>query len=255
MYDLAVNIYNALENNILPEFIDKNQPNTERKALVAVLATNPETRKYLLVLNAGFTKVLIPGEDELIYKGFSTEEAQATTTAFEEYVNSHKDEIEALRIIYQNNGKLNYYLLKDLEQRLLSADSRFKMQRLWNSYAIVKTDKVVKLKPETDRDCLTNLIQLVRFAMNKIEILKSLSSQSAQRFELWCGQNQRPLTEIQKNILKEIVGYIVANGTYTAAELREEEMTQLLAQLVNNFGNVETVNETLNSLSEWLLAA
>jgi len=255
MYDLSINIYNALENNLLPEFIDKNQPNTERKALVAVLATNPEAREYLLVLNAGFTKVLIPGEDELIYKGFSTEEAQATTTAFEEYVNSHKDEIEALRIIYQNNGKLNYDILKDLEQRILSADSRFKMQRLWNSYAIVKTDKVVKLKPKTDRDCLTNLIQLVRFALNRIESLKSLPAQSAQRFELWCGQNQRPLTEIQKNILKEIVGYIAANGTYTATELREEEMTQLLAQLVSNFGNVETVNETLYSLSEWLLAA
>ena len=255
MYDLSINIFNALENNLLPEFTDKNQANHERKSLVTALAANPEARKYLLVLNAGFTTVLIPGEDELIYKGFTTEEAQATTAAFEEYVNSHKDEIEALRIIYQNNGKLNYNVLKDLEQRLLSADSRFKMQRLWNSYAIINTAKVVKLKRESDRDCLTNLIQLVRFALNSIDFLKSLPSQSAQRFELWCGQNQRPLTENQKNILKEIVSYIAANGACSATELREEEMTQLLAQLVSHFGSVDTVNETLYSLSEWLLAA
>ena len=184
MYDLAINIYNAIENNELPDFLDKNQPNTERKALVQLLAANPETRKYLLILNAGFTKILIPGEDELIYKGFSEEEAQSTTQAFEEYVKSHRDEIEALRIIY-NNGAINYHILKDLQKNLRYADSRFSMLRLWNSYAIVQSGKVVKLKVETERECLTNLIQLVRFAFNKISELRSLPSQAAKRFELW----------------------------------------------------------------------
>jgi len=100
MYDLAVAIFNALEQNILPAFNNANEANIERRALVKLLANNPQARKYLLVLNAGFVKILIPGEDTLITKGFSQEEARSSTKAFEEYVENHKDEIEALRIIF-----------------------------------------------------------------------------------------------------------------------------------------------------------
>jgi type I restriction enzyme R subunit len=255
MYDLAVNIYNILENNSLPDFTDKNQPNAERKALVTPLAGKPGARKYLLVLNVGFTKILVPGEDELIYKGFSEEEAQSTTQAFENYVNTHKDEIEALRIIYNNRKEaINYDTLQDLRAKLLSADSRFSMLRLWNSYSVTQTDRVVKLKPETDRDCLTNLIQLVRFAFRIIPELKSLPSRAEQYFNLWCGQNQRPLTKEQKLILKEIVSYIVANGTATGDDVRKED-TQRYARLLQSFGSPGIVNKTLESLNEWLLAA
>jgi type I restriction enzyme R subunit len=256
MYDLAVNLYANLENNTLPEYIDVTQPNRERKTLVCPLAENPDARKYLLDLNAGFTKILVPGEDELIYKGFSEEEAQTTTQAFENYVNTHKDEIEALRIIYNNRKEaINYNMLKDLKEKLLSADSRFSMLRLWNSYSIINADKVVKLKPESDRDCLTNLIQLVRFAFNTIKTLQSLPSQAANRFNLWCGQKQRDLTDTQIHIFKEIVGYIVSNGAYSASELREEDV-RLFAQLFGSFNNdINSINDNLNSLNEWLLAA
>ncbi|HQB20528.1 MAG TPA: DEAD/DEAH box helicase family protein, partial [Bacteroidales bacterium] len=70
MYDLSVSIFNALEEGNLPAFEDVNQPNMERKALVALLANNPQAREYLLILNAGFVDILIPGEDTLIFKGF-----------------------------------------------------------------------------------------------------------------------------------------------------------------------------------------
>jgi type I restriction enzyme R subunit len=94
----------------------------------------------------------------------------------------------------------------------------------------------------------------VRYAFRIIPELKSLSSFAASRFELWCGQNQRPLTEQQKEIVKEIVGYIVANGTYTNNELREENIT-LFAQMVRSFGSPEVVDEVLGSLSWVILKA
>ena len=105
MKDMAVSIYNALESEKLPEYKDINDPNLERKALVAALANHPDAREYLLILNAGFIEILQPGEDTLIFSGFSQEEANDTTQAFEKYVNEHKDEIEALRIIYNNQGE------------------------------------------------------------------------------------------------------------------------------------------------------
>ena len=255
MYDLAMSIFSAFESeHNLPEFSSSSEPNTERKALVALLANNPEARKYLLVLNAGFVKILIPGEDELIYTGFSKEEAASTTQAFEEYVNTHKDKIEALRIIYNNQDlSITYSMLVDLKQKLLSADTRFKQAQLWNFYSIINKSKVVQLE-KNEREILTNLIQLVRYAFGQITDLRSLPSLAAQRFELWCGQNQRPLTESQKEIMKQIVGYIVANGTYTNEELREENI-RVFAQLVKNFGSANAVDEVLGSLSGWMLKA
>jgi type I restriction enzyme R subunit len=255
MYDLAVAIFDALEKDTLPPFNNANEANEERKVLVRLLAKNPQARKYLLVLNAGFVKILIPGEDTLIMKGFSQEEARSSTKAFEEYVENHKDEIEALRIIYNNQGEpITYALLKDLEEKLLAVNSRFNARFLWNAYAITHSKDVVPLKNSNEKDALTNLIQLVRYAFHTIPELKSLPSIAAQRFELWCGQNQRPLTETQKVIMKQIVGYIVSNGTYTNIELREENIT-VFAQMVQNFGSVDVVDEVLGSLSGWMLKA
>lgn len=94
MSAISANIYAAFEAGTLPEYIDINQPNTERKGLVAALVNHPEARKYLLILLAGFVNTLQPGEDTLISKGFSQEEAASTISAFEEYCNTHRDEIE-----------------------------------------------------------------------------------------------------------------------------------------------------------------
>ena len=102
MMEIASDIFKAFEDNVLPEYNNVNEPNTERKALVRNIANHPEARDFLLILNAGFIETLMPGEDTLISKGFSTEEAQSTTSAFEDYCQEHKDEIEALRIIYNN---------------------------------------------------------------------------------------------------------------------------------------------------------
>ena len=81
MMEIASDIFKAFEDNLLPEYDNVNEPNTERKALVCNIANHPEARDFLLILNAGFIETLMPGEDTLISKGFSQEEAQSTTAA------------------------------------------------------------------------------------------------------------------------------------------------------------------------------
>jgi hypothetical protein len=77
---------------------------------------------------------------------------------------------------------------------------------------------------------------------------------AAQRFELWCGQIQHPLTEGQKEIVRQIVDYIMANGAYSNNELREENIT-LFAQMARNYGSAKVVDEVLGSLSGFMLKA
>ena len=254
MKDIAVNIYDTLERGLLPVYKDINEPNLERKALVAALAHHPAAREYLLILNAGFIEILQPGEDTLIFSGFSLEEAGETTKAFETYVNEHKDEIEALRIIYNNQGEpLTYAMLKELELKLKYANSKFNSTLLWNTYAIIKPELVTKFSTKEEKDALTNLIQLVRFVYNQIPRLESLYPNANSFFNLWCGKRGRDITGTQRNILKQIINYIVSNGTCTIKDIREWDRT-CAAQIIQAFDSKpEVANESLASLSQFLI--
>ncbi|MFI3297924.1 MAG: DEAD/DEAH box helicase family protein [bacterium] len=255
MRELAMNIFNTMENGELDAFVNVNEPNLKRKELVALLTNNAKAKNYLLELNAGFITVLMPGEDTLINKGFSIEEANDTTQAFENYLESHKNEIEALRIIYNNKGEaITYQMLKELEEKLLMADRHFKLPTLWSHYSLLKPQKVKILKDRTEREALTNLIQLVRFAYKSRTELKSLTSTAASRFELWCGQIHRDLNEKQKELMKIIAGYIATNGAYTRADIAEQDQP-LLVQTITSFGSKDSVDEILISLSKFILAA
>ena len=253
MMDIASNIFDALEQGSLPEYVNVNEPNTTRKALVHNIANEPDAREFLLILNAGFIETLMPGEDMLISKGFSQEEAQATTSAFEAYCEEHKDEIEALRIIYNNQGEpLTYAILKDLENKLKFASSKFNTSLLWNSYAIINPQMVKHSSTKEEKEALTNIIQLVRYAFHQIERLESLYPSANQRFNLWCGQNQRPLTEEQIGVMQQVFSYIASNGYCTITEIKDNDKTQA-AQLIRAFGGKNIANEALASLSQFII--
>ena len=253
MREISSNIYEAYENGILPPYEDINEPNNERKGLVAPLTHHPEARHYLLILAAGFVETLQPGEDTLISKGFSQEEASELTSAFEKYCDEHQDEIEALRMIYNNDGEpLTYALLKDLENKLKIANNKFQTSRLWNSYAIVSPQSVKKYTTKEEKEALTNIIQLVRFANHQIEKLESLYPLAQQRFNLWYGQMQRTVTESQIAIVRQIVDYIASNGACTIKDIIEDDKTRA-AQLIKAFGGKQKADEALASLSKFLL--
>ena len=253
MMDIASNIFDALEQGSLPEYVNVNESNTIRKALVHNIANEPDAREFLLILNAGFIETLMPGEDMLISKGFSQEEAQATTSAFEAYCEEHKDEIEALRIIYNNQGEpLTYAILKDLENKLKFANSKFNTSLLWNSYAIINPPMVKHSSTKEEKEALTNIIQLVRYAFHQIGRLESLYPSANQRFNLWCGQNQRPLTEEQIGVMQQVFSYLASNGSCTITEIKDNDKTQA-AQLIRAFGGKNIANEALSSLSQFII--
>ena len=253
MREISSNIYEAFEKDLLPPYEDINEPNNERKGLVAPLTNHPEARHFLLILAAGFMETLQPGEDTLISKGFSQEEAKDVTSAFEKYCNDHQDEIEALRMIYNNDGEpLTYYILKDLENKLKIANNKFQSSRIWNSYAIVNPKSVKRHTTKEEKEALTNIIQLVRFANHQIAKLESLYPLAQQRFNLWYGQMQRDITETQIAIIRQIVDYIASNGACTIKDIIDDDKTRA-AQLIKAFGGKQQADEALVSLSRFLL--
>lgn len=252
LLDLASSIFEAIEHGDLPAYENINHPNPERKNLVHPLTSNAKAKELLLIINAGYQKIIEKNDDELIEKGFSKEEAESNISNFEQYIEDHKDEIEALRIIYNNTGEpLTYSLLSDLSNKFRQVSPNFTIPRLWRDYKVTKPSQVKEFKTKEEKEAITNIIQLTRFAFHRIPELRSLPSLAAQRFELWCGQNQRPLTEKQKEIMQQIVSYIAVNGTATLKDILDFNKT-LAAQMIMEMGNSH-VNEVLSSLSQFLL--
>ena len=248
MKELSARIYDALEKGTLPPFVSTEKPNLERKGLVSPLANHADARRYLLILAAGFVNTLMPGEDTLISKGFSIEEAKNTTEAFEKFCRENADEIEALRIIYNNEGEpITYSMLKDLEHKLKMANNHFAPKQIWNSYAVLSPGKVKRSTTKEESDALTNIIQLVRFAFRQIERLDSVVTTSKQYFNLWLGQNQREITDKQREVISRIVDYIASNGACTVRDIREDDATHA-AQMIRAFGNMHKADEALYSL-------
>ena len=253
MKELSARIYDALEKGILPPFVSTDEPNNERKGLVAPLANHADARKYLLILAAGFVNTLMPGEDTLIFKGFSVEEARSTTNAFEKFCKEHADDIEVLRILYNNEGEpITYFMLKDLENKLKMENNRFTSKQLWNSYAIINPTTVKRTSLKEESEALTNIIQLVRFAFHQIEKLDCLVTTAKQFFNLWCGQHQRDITDKQKAIIGKVVDYIASNGACTVKDIREDDKTQA-AQMIHAFGNMQKADEALHSLFNFIV--
>lgn len=256
MADLSERMFKAIDPETtppLPPYRNVNEPNLERKGLFAPLANNPKARELLLTLNAGFIKTLMPGEDTLISKGFSMEEAQETTSAFEDYCKTHADEIEALRIIYNNSGEpLTYSMLRNLSLQLLRANTQFNVSQLWNCYSLLNRDKVRPRSTQEEKEALTNIIQLVRYALGQIDRLDSLCSSANQYFNLWYGQLQRNISDKQVEVIKQVVRYIASNGAVTIKDIREEDKSQA-AQLVKAFGNLGEANKALLSLAGFII--
>ncbi|MCR5517041.1 MAG: DEAD/DEAH box helicase family protein [Lachnospiraceae bacterium] len=217
---LANSIQDAFDRGILVEYESPSGDNTARLALIAILMNNINARNKLIEMQKGYS-VSIQDEDRVIYTGFSKETAKGYIENFEKYINDNKDSIEALRIIYNSEDTvITHKMLVELRDRLISENRQYGVYQLWKSYKILDEEgNVDELDIKHNVNALTNLIQIVRYAYGKNQKLTSLVVGYAQRFSLYCGQNQRVLTEDQVDIMKTIAEYVINDGAISALEL------------------------------------
>ena len=248
---LCLNIVDALQN--FPNFKDINQPNTERKLLISPLIDNLKARKKLLEINAGFIKITIDKSDAIINVGFSKEQAKGYIEQFEDYINDNKDEIEALRIIYnQEKIAITHSMLKDLEKKLITHNNQLRSDFLWNCYQTLdgETGNVKPLSKETELGILTNLIQLVRYGFKIENELVSLKRRFGSYFNLYCGQAWRKFTPEQVEIVEQIADYIVQNGCISNIELSKTK-PDLFKKAIPIFG-ADKINTELQTISNYI---
>lgn len=252
---LANNINQALSQNLLPPFDNISDENSARKNLIFCLMSNLSARKKLLEMLRGYYAVTPEKEDEVIYKGFSKETAKSFIANFEQYLNDNADKIEALRIIYNSEDTvITYSMLTELQDKLIAENGQFTPYYIWKNYKILDNDgNVEELDTKQNIKALTHLIQLVRYAYKKSNKLVSLIKGYSQRFNLYCGQAQRELTDDQKEIMKQIADYIIEEGAISIKELNAFD-TDLWRKGIKNFG-APVLSEEIITLAKFILKA
>lgn len=210
-------------------------------------------RKALIELAAASIVTLPDTEDKVISSGFSKEDATLELIEFKQFLEHHKDDIEALKLILGSDPiPVTYPTLRNLKKILEHDLPDFSIARVWNNYQKIYPDKVQKISDTSELSILTNLIQLVRFAFDRISNLTPLTSTARRQFALWCGQKQRSLTEEEKEIFRRISQYIVENGAISVRELSELD-NELFVQLVKLEKGPAPANSELSSLAAFLL--
>ena len=222
--DIAQRIQNAVDNSTLPPFVSPSEDNSARMSLIADLINSLPARKKLIEMNYGYQTITsaIP-PDEVIYSGFSKESAKTFIENFEAYLNDNKDAIEALRIIYNSeDAVITNSMLVDLQDNLRAENRQYEPEFIWSAYKTIDANGAVdELDRSENAKALTDLIQIVRFAYKINPQLSSLIKGYAKRFNLYCGQLQRQLTDDQKEVMRQIAEYIVREGAISAADLNE----------------------------------
>lgn len=252
---IAGNIQQATDDGLLIEFeyINPSHDNTRRMALIYSLISNIAARKKLLEMQRGYIVNTEEDPDEVIYSGFSKETAKSFIENFEKYLEENKDSIDALRIIYNSEDTIiTHSMLAELRDRLLSESRQYGVYQIWKNYKVLDTEgNVDELDVKANVNALTNLIQIVRYAYKKNQKLTSLINGYAKRFSLYCGQQQRILTEDQVEIMRQVAEFVINDGAISVRELNEID-TDLWRKGVTSFG-AKMLADEMQALSRFLL--
>ena len=163
--------------------------------------------------------------EEVITSEFNIKKAQETVKSFKDFIEMNKDKIDALSIIYNTQYKtrhLTYEKIRELSNKLATEVPPLEISGLWHAYKLIEKDKVKNTKDPAK--LLTNLVQLVRFAIGTDETLEDFSSVANSRFELWKGRQIKRGIEFspeQKELLTIIKDYIIANAYVNAEDMQE----------------------------------
>ena len=262
MQSLAETLFVSLSGGELPPFVSSSDANTRRRALVAPLINNIPARDYLLEMNAGYVVIQKPGKDEILYTGFSHAEARSVLEGFEAFLKANPLHNAILAAVRENReAHFDYSALSSIRDDAIHFNASFSCPKIWNAYALVRQEDVVKLSSPEEREAMTNWLGLTRFGLGRSQKLYSLLSSSpyfsaAKHYELWKGQKQRGvITSGQDDVLREALCIILANGAIGRNDLIKKRNVQLLAEGVRAFGSPGAFDDELGSLSSFFMKA
>lgn len=197
-----------------------------KKELISEAVTpfhNPDFRNHLEIIRRSHEQIIDNVNlDEVLFAGFDSQQeknADRVISSFREFINENRDEIIALRIIYDQRYKdrpMAIEGLKSLYEKLKSKG--ITVERLWDCYAIKKPEKVKR----GTMSQLADLISLIRFEMGYTENLAPFADRVNYNFMQWTLRRNAGavhFTDEQMEWLRLVKDHIAVSLSIEASDL------------------------------------
>ncbi len=172
------------------------------KEAAKVVATNPDLRnKILAIQRAADQTIDNVSQDKLLFAGAdakTSEAARDTIRSFRDYIEQHKAEIEALQILYSRpfRKRLTEESLRELEGKLKPEFGPQPVPTIWSAFekgGRARPPGGPKNKSQTRR--FTDLVSLVRTAIEPATPLEPFEEHVRQRFASWLQEKDALVTQ------------------------------------------------------------
>lgn len=174
-----------------PEAIEAATKELLEKA-AAPLATIPAFRNKLIEVKQSFEQTIdVVSQDVLLKAGYSeeaTDAAKSVVISFEEFIRENKDEITALQVIYSTpyTRRLTFEDIKELAETIGRPPHQWTPELLWRAYEQLDKSKV----RGSGQRILTDLVSLIRYAIQQEEELVPFEDRVSERFQNWIAQQE-----------------------------------------------------------------
>lgn len=175
----------------------------------------PENRTFIETIRRSHDQVIDSANlDTVVFAGFDTdkqENADRVIRSFHEFIEENKDEIIALRIIYDQRYKDRPMAISQLKQLYEKLTAKgITVERLWECYAIKKPEKVKR----STMTQLADLISIIRFEMGYGDNLVPFAERVNYNFMQWTLRRNAGFvhfTEEQMEWLRLIKDHIITS--------------------------------------------
>jgi len=267
---VAENLLNAFDEDVITERAQADsgtdEPNEEQlEAAKAALITeavapfhNPDNRDFIENVRRSHDQIIDNiNLDSVTFVGYDTqreENADQVIATFREFIEENKDEIIALRIIYDQMYKDRPMMIDSLKEMYQKLKKKgVTVERLWDCYAIKKPEKVKRGIMAQ----LTDLISIIRFEMGYTDKLTPFADKVNFNFMQWTFRKNTGavhFTEEQMEWLRMIKDHIITSLSILPEDLDLTPFDQRggLAAFYSAFG--EKYESILNEMNIELVA-
>jgi type I restriction enzyme R subunit len=231
-------------------------------AAAAPLAASPALRTRLTeVLKSLEQTIDHVSKDAILDARFAPEIkqriAEQLVQNFEAFVAEHRDEITALQVLYSrpHRARLTHDQVKELADTIAAPPRRWTPQLLWGAYEELRKDKV---RGASAQRLMTDLVSLVRFALQQDDELVPYGDLVHDRFDAWLLQQQnqgRSFTDEQRQWLEAMRDHVTANAEVSIDDLGYAPFSQMggVGKAFKVFGG-DTLGRLIEELNEVLAA-
>jgi len=215
---------------------------------------NPDFRELIEQYRKSTDQLIDDIADEIVSAGYDEEKAKGLISSWQQFMDDHKNELDAIQLIYQQpyqTRHLSYLQIEALADAIKQPPYNIAPLEVWKAYEQLEKNKV---KGVPVRELLTNIIGLIRFSTGLSDVLEPFTQLVNERFSNWLLQQESEFSAEQLQWLERIKDQIGQNVEMTVEDFEFTPFNQNggLLKARELFG--ENLQNLISDLNGYLIA-